>query len=354
MFAPDAAVTSTTTTSSSTCSDPNTTFEKKKKGKKKLIRMCQWAAGAAAKEEKHRKRCNGKKKKIVTVTATSTTIARVLVKVKDECPCACAKFNGNDDTVIDNDDKDDLPSSSLCPATEGLHGDMAYILSNQPCNNDNNPMMVCNYSYIKTGCTIETQACQPIETCWCNVDNSKWLCTITDYQFINHESCLGDDAPRPTLRPTDNRDRALAASVPNDSIPKDIGLECNPNAAAELESTIDADTEEAKEEDTACPSTVLEAMESKKCTDKEQQCDYDYIYTGCTYDTLACGPMATCSCGSPYFPGSSNAWFCSMMAVELCTTTPRDTTHPPGVDERLLLLSHTACDPTQPLPKDDS
>ena len=238
--APAAAVTSasssSTSTSTSTCSDPNTTFEKMKKKKKKVIDMCEWAADAAAagNERKHRKRCNRKKKKTITATATATATSTVVVKVKEECPCACAQFNDNADTDIDAD-----ADISVCPAAKDFNGDMAYILSNQPCNNNdkNAPMIVCNYAYIKTGCTIETQACQPVETCFCNEDgdNSKWLCIITDYEFISSESCLSDDAPRPTLRLTGYSDRALAASKPSGDIPKDVGLDCSPNAAAELE-----------------------------------------------------------------------------------------------------------------------
>ena len=249
--APAAAATAaaTATVSTSTCNDPNTTFEKKKK----IVNMCQWAADAAAKKKMHRKRCNSKKKKIITATSTSTATATVLVKVKDECPCACAKFNGNDDTDtdtktdidtdtdIDNDENDGLPSSSLCPVAEGFNREMAYILSGQTCNNNNNNNgngnIVCNYAYIKTGCTTETQACQPAETCSCTND-SKWLCIITDYEFINQESCSDVDAPRSTLRSPGYRDRALAASELKGGIPEDIGLECNPNADAEPESTI--------------------------------------------------------------------------------------------------------------------
>merc|ERR1712125_112161 len=48
-----------------------------------------------------------------------------------------------------------------------------------------------------------------------------------------------------------------------------------------------------------------------------QQCKYEYVYTGCTWEELRCvQPTKRCTCNSPLYKDLK--WSCVMEAIEPC------------------------------------
>merc|ERR1712130_993307 len=48
-----------------------------------------------------------------------------------------------------------------------------------------------------------------------------------------------------------------------------------------------------------------------------QQCEYDYVYTGCTWEELQCSkPTKICTCNSPLYKDFK--WMCEMDTIQTC------------------------------------
>jgi hypothetical protein len=79
---------------------------------------------------------------------------------------------------------------------------------------------------------------------------------------------------------------------------------------------------------------------STPCSDEMigRECFYDYAYTGCSWDSLRCSPMAECKCESPLFSGEAR-WSCKENGVESCLLRKRFGQVPSG----------EACNPEEPL-----
>mmetsp|Transcript_19059 Transcript_19059/g.44088 ORF Transcript_19059/g.44088 Transcript_19059/m.44088 type:complete len:205 (-) Transcript_19059:66-680(-) len=93
-----------------------------------------------------------------------------------------------------------------------------------------------------------------------------------------------------------------------------------------------------------CPSTSggMPGASCKGLYVADLQCDYNYIYTGCTAETLACVPVVQCRCDDNFGDGT---WACLSMALAPCDPETQNKD-----DEGAANLVGRRCDPKQALP----
>ena len=71
-----------------------------------------------------------------------------------------------------------------------------------------------------------------------------------------------------------------------------------------------------------CPSKITSSNFEKDCSDKYQhnrQCNYDYRYTGCTWDELQCTSQKGYTCDY-----ESSTWNLTTTNIEVCENPPKD------------------------------
>lgn len=80
--------------------------------------------------------------------------------------------------------------------------------------------------------------------------------------------------------------------------------------------------------------------------EKDRQCSYGWVWTGCTYDELLCEPKSSCTCAMS-FVAENDEWICELIMYDPCHADPgggrSSSTVPPekGKD----------CLPGDPIPK---
>jgi len=71
-----------------------------------------------------------------------------------------------------------------------------------------------------------------------------------------------------------------------------------------------------------CPSKITSSKFERDCSKKYQhnrQCDYDYKYTGCTWDDLRCTSLQGKTCDY-----ESSSWLWEIASIEECIDPPKD------------------------------
>ena len=177
----------------------------------------------------------------------------------------------------------------------------------------------CFYDYAYTGCNWASLSCSPMVECKCENPLGSGEGTW---------SCKENISPSCALR----RSPDLPA----------VGESCNPEDS--LDSLHSVETRiESTEKPIESPSTPPTSSECPlnpifgECIGYQEglHCDFEYVYKGCTWDTLQCSPAIQCDC-------SEGIWNC-----EIDFTTPCEVTvngHPPGG-----VPWGEECDPETPL-----
>jgi len=129
----------------------------------------------------------------------------------------------------------------------------------------------CGYLYVWGGCTYDELTCQPKRECSCTDDS--WTCRIN--------SLYGNGQYFP---------------CENDNVPPESGQPC------EL-------SDPKPEPPKACPEVSdWSALSGEVCDDrtgyrKGDVCEFDHVWTDCTYRSLSCRPSEACTC-------NGDIWVC--------------------------------------------
>lgn len=148
----------------------------------------------------------------------------------------------------------------------------------------------CHYDYRYSGCTWEDLSCSPGQTCSClkssrnGSDISTWQCMILDPMPC---SVIATPA-NPTPEGLPEGDCEAGTALPTRPVAIDEG-----------------------EVGDLCPAAMPRPGSS--CQAIGEQCDFGYVYKGCTWDTLSCSPSRTCFCRE------NGIWACRVMESQPCS-----------------------------------
>merc|ERR1711907_187612 len=146
----------------------------------------------------------------------------------------------------------------------------------------------CNYDYVYMGCSWDELQCSATQFCQCSEDET-WACAMT------------------------------AGPLCEEELPEDLPLweSCDPDEPLPTE----------------CPIETPVSFETN-CTEYplDKQCNYDYVYVGCSWDELQCSATQFCQCSE------DETWACAMASPPLCEELPKD------------LPLGESCDPDESLP----
>lgn len=170
----------------------------------------------------------------------------------------------------------------------------------------------CDYGHLYQGCTWQELSCQTVESCTCTADGS-WMCAVRSAQ-----RCGSFDA-----------DLAWV----DDDLPEGLpwGQACDPDAELPVPPS-DEDESITSRLSAECPSSY--SFGSCERFEPGLQCDYNYEYNGCTWETVECSPVMQCECG--LFRNGN--WACRSEARLSCP------------DRRTEGVPVGRCDPKVPLP----
>ncbi len=131
----------------------------------------------------------------------------------------------------------------------------------------------CDFNHIYLGCTWRELTCAPVESCIC-LDDGSWMCAM-----MSAERC-------------GNFDINLGRWI-DDDIPEGLpwGQGCNPDEALPTPPSVEDVTSRLSQE---CPSSF--SFGSCERHEPGLHCDYNYQYSGCTWETLDCSPIMQCEC----------------------------------------------------------
>jgi len=175
--------------------------------------------------------------------------------VSSSCPVTCGTCNKI--SSINN-------LETQCPA------DMSSPVFDQSCENYEDGL-TCDYNYIFTGCTWNSLQCTSQQFMECSHSAGSWI--------------RASAMPPPCQNP------------PSEGLP--LNQECEPCPTVEP-----ADK---------CPSE--EPGNQTPCSEVGLQCDYDFMYTGCSIEELRCTPI------SFYFCTEEGTWQLAMAGMVPCPDT---------------------------------
>ncbi len=174
----------------------------------------------------------------------------------------------------------------------------------------------CFYGYAYTGCNWATLSCSPMIECKCESPSGsgqgKW-------------SCKENVSPSCSLRRSPDLPALGGICDPEESLDSIVDMVAeteidNGSASA----TVSVSTDFPSDSPTIWLSSECPLKPSfGECTGYVEglHCDFEYVYKGCTWDTVQCSPAIQCDC-------IDGAWNC-----EIDVTTPCEVTvngHPPG------------------------
>jgi len=164
----------------------------------------------------------------------------------------------------------------------------------------------CNYNHMYIGCTWDTLRCFSTDSCSCIDESETWACRMA--------RVAGCDASAPEGLPW------------GESCDPDEELPPPPPTITREEGSVEGRLSDE------CPPSA----DFGSCSGYEPDlpCDYNYSYTGCTWETLECRPIRQCQCDKF---GNGN-WACRLESRQGCFDKPEG--HPGGL----------VCDPNDPLP----
>lgn len=178
----------------------------------------------------------------------------------------------------------------------------------------------CNYGHVFTGCDWDELSCTWTKSCNC-MPQGFWACAMASIAACPKVTEFDEDIGRDVVV----------------SPPRDLpwGTLCDPDQDPPTgpPPPTDDTTVDGRPSD-ECP----EKDELTTCAGYEDQltCNYDYMYTGCTWDELNCTPLMKCRCDQSFT--SEGGWACLSRYIAPCQSKPEG--HPFG----------QYCDPTAPLP----
>ncbi|OEU06223.1 hypothetical protein FRACYDRAFT_255563 [Fragilariopsis cylindrus CCMP1102] len=210
---------------------------------------------------------------------------------------------------------------------------------NSPCRTVGD---ICDYDHLYTGCTWEDLQCTPVISCECFSDET-WQCLIAaSVQCDGNGGGFGGSSmmfefDEPVAAAAVAATTSTTATIP-DGLP--WGDRCDPNN----------DLPQEAQPDTIVPVEVEGRLNGEcpkrgpnfgSCSDEYVPnliCEYDYIYTGCSWDELSCGSVMSCECDQ----FNNGDWACRSFSMFPCNaqTTPDD------------LPWGQSCDPSSPLPEE--
>lgn len=176
------------------------------------------------------------------------------------------------------------------------------------CNFDE----TCEYGHQYTGCTWTELRCISTTNCICNNEGS-WECSA-----VSIVACVEEDqisSTLPIFESCNPDDELLGATE---------GTSLNQNNVHE---------EEQQDDSLLCPIEAPESFVTPCRNNIDTKCDYQFVFTGCSWEDLACTATISCEC----FDGIG-AWGCDVFTLAPC----RDDT-PDG------LPFGEVCNPTESL-----
>jgi len=207
-----------------------------------------------------------------------------------------------------------LPKPEYCPLEPPPHGTPCTRLGDEAANPDG-----CEYDHIVTGCTFDELGCYPIEWAYCEgkdpkevckgdicrwIEETYWTTAISSLQFC-------DDQPEGS--PWSNTCDPLTFAKED---------------YAEIYSTPSTPTDKPYDCPERRPSKSDHCMVDGIIP--PDGCPYGYIVSGCTQDTLSCGPVKTTKCKAtkaPFFDVNTGilydgTWEIESKARESCDDQP--------------------------------
>jgi hypothetical protein len=189
----------------------------------------------------------------------------------------------------------------------------------------------CGYNFFYTGCTFDVLACVPSVTCKC-LPGGDWSC-----DGIFEQPCWGKDSDPAIVQgecdpnvylPTSGGTSPTSTHLPTTGVSTFAPtattgpISFSPSNSLSPTSTfIPTQTDEPTslvptETALQCPITYEpDAVCSASISNRE--CHYDYVYMGCSWNYITCGPTVECSCESPY--GEDNGiWSCVEKKYSRC------------------------------------
>ncbi len=170
----------------------------------------------------------------------------------------------------------------------------------------------CEYGHVYHGCTWKELSCQTVESCICTADG-RWMCAASSVQ-----RCGSFD---PDLGWVDD---VLPEGLP-------WGESCDPDAELPVPPSDEVESVTSRLS-LECPSSF--SFGSCERFEPGLQCDYNYAYDGCTWETLECSPVMQCQCNL----FQNGDWACRSESRLSCSNR-----RPEG-------LPVGRCDPNVPLP----
>ena len=169
----------------------------------------------------------------------------------------------------------------------------------------------CGYNYIYTGCTFDVLACVPSVTCIC-LPGGDWSC-----DGIFEQPCWGLDSDPEIVEgecdpnaylPTSAAISSTSTNLPTiDVSTSALTVTTGPTSSLSPTSK-DVPTSSLPTQAVVCPINYKpDAVCSASINNRD--CKYDYVYMGCSWNFLICGPTVECSCESPYGK-NDGIWSC--------------------------------------------
>ena len=197
--------------------------------------------------------------------------------------------------------------------------------------------MECFYDYGYSGCTVATLSCSPMVECKCESPlgpgEGKWSCK----ENLSPSCNLRRSAELPILGEACDPNEPISVSLEPSNSPTLIPSN-EPTAMSSAPPTLMPSTSPTSmqtEEDLleVCPlnPTFGQCNEYKEGL----HCDFEYVYKGCSWNTLQCSPAIQCLC-------SDGQWDCDIDSTKPCGVTVNG--HPPGG-----VPWGEKCDPDEPI-----
>jgi len=203
-----------------------------------------------------------------------------------------------------NDPLPTQPSSSECPNdAPDFNGSCEWYTGDDSCN----------YGHIYTGCSWDNLRCTSIETCSCR--SGTWKCAMMGMAPCGEYT---DDGFIPSILP--------------EGLPR--GVSCVPDEELPTASP-----------SVVCPNdTPLSFQTSCEGYPAGTRCEFDHVYTGCSWEDLSCSRNKSCDCDE-----NSGTWACTEMSISRCGDYTEDSVFVESILPEGL-PRWDSCDPNEPLP----
>ena len=208
----------------------------------------------------------------------------------------------------------------------------------------------CLYDYAYTGCNLASLSCSPMVECKCEdifgLGQGRWSCIENLLPSCGlrrspalpalGEACNPEESPEgspegsPVGSPVGSNDGKIL------DLAEDGDLRSESSSPSQIESIYPSESPSviAAVLSSESPSTSLTDVQelSTECPSNPSfgecsgyqdglHCDFEYVYTGCTWDVLQCSPAIKCDC-------SERIWNCDIDFTTPCKVTVNG--HPPG------------------------